>query len=143
MSISQRLKAWQPGHANNPLPEPFEQHALRAFSVDRPMAEWGNPIWSITRNAYRAAVRQNALETLAITEWTLDEDDAAMKLTALALAFTFGAHEVGPELRAQVFDYCQSFITDLWPVVGRPAMTPGGMARNQADLRLMAARKVS
>jgi hypothetical protein len=138
MNVAQELRDWQPGF--QPLPEPFEQQALRMFAVDRPIAEWGNPIWRDTRNAYRAAVRQSALETMALSAWTLDT--AAPLLAEQSIRLCFGDREIGPAVREEVLNYAESYLEDLWPIVGRPVMSPGGIARNAADLR-MAGRKVS
>jgi len=139
-TVAQTLREWQPGL--QPLPEPFEQQALRMFAVDRPMAEWGNPIWRDTRNAYRAAVRQSALETLELMTWTLET--AAPLLAEQSMILCFGeGREIGPAVRAEVLSYAESYLEDLWPIVGRPVMSPGGLARNAADLRLAAARKAS
>ena len=137
MVTRQQLQSWQPGQ---PLPEPFEQQACRLFGVALPMAEWGNPTFSTTRNAYRSSVRANALETLALTNWTLDT--AAPLLAEQSIRLCFGDREIGPAVRAEVLSYAESYLEDLWPIVGRPVMSPGGIARNNADLRLMAARKV-
>jgi len=138
MTIAQQLRNWQPGL--QPLPEPFEQQALRMFSVDRPMAEWSNPIWRDTRNAYRAAVRTSALETIESMTWTLDT--AGPLLAEQSIVLLFGEREIGPAIRTEVLKYAESYLEDLWPVFGMPVMSPGGIARNAADLR-MAGRKVS
>ncbi len=138
-TVAQTLREWQPGQ--QPLPEPFEQQAVRLFMANHPLVEWGNPLWSSTRNAYRRAVQKNALETIELMTWTLDT--AAPLLAEQSMILCFGeGREIGPAVRAEVLSYAESYLEDLWPIVGRPVMSPGGQAKNAADLRLMRARKV-
>jgi len=123
------------------LPEPFEEQAVRVFSAHWPMSEWGNPQFKIERDAARAIVRKNALDTIELMTWTLDT--AAPLLAEQSILLCFGAdREIGPAVRAEVLSYAESYLEDLWPIVGRPVMSPGGIARNAADLR-MAGRQVS
>lgn len=142
MTIRQQLRAWQPSLAPNPLPEPFEAQALRVFALRYPMQEWGNPLFKAERDAARGIARENALEVIASMTWTLDT--AAPLLAEQSTLLCFGEdREIGPAVRAEVLSYAESYLEDLWPIVGRPVMSPGGIARNAADLRLDAARKVS
>lgn len=133
MNLIEQLRGWSTG----PLPDQeLELAAWRLFSVSHPSADWADNIWHDTRNAFRAEVVK-----LALLPWTLST--ALDLLTEQSIRLTFGDREIGPELRQEIRNYAESYLEDLWPVVGRPAMTIGGIARNNADLRLMAARQVS
>lgn len=121
MNVTQQLTNWQPGQ---PLPAPFEQQAVRLFSVDRPIAEWGNPIWSTTRNAYRSEVRRAAIETASMV-WAMppaaDANDPrwrdAFFSTQLAdvtaqLIYGRSLGALVPLVRADIKSYADSYTED-------------------------------
>lgn len=138
MTIREQLQAWQPAQRSNPLPEPFEQQAFKVFAQRLDMASWADPLFKAERDAARKIVRDNALETMDQMAWTLDT--AAGLLAEQSIGLLFGQREVGPTARGQVLDYAESYLEDLWPVFGHPFMSPGGQAKNAADLRLTKAR---
>lgn len=140
MTLRQQLRAWKPSLAPNPLPEPFEGQALRVFSAHHPIAAWADPLFKGERDAARAVVQKNALDTIESMTWTLDT--ALDLLTEQSIGLLFGEREIGPALRKEVRDYSESFLEDLGPVIGYPAMSPAGQAKNAADLQAMPARKV-
>lgn len=114
MSIVTQLKNWKTG----PLPDgDLELAALRLFSIAHPMADFALGEFSALRNQYRAEVVK-----LTLLPWTLA--NAADLLAEQSIRLAFGDHvkNVSDGLKAEVHSYAQSYIEDLWPVIGRPGM---------------------
>jgi len=121
------------GWTTGPLPsQDLEQIALRLFCRHYPMADWGDPVFSARRNECRRFTMELRDEFQRIDRWTLF--DAAERLTEQSLRLCYGEHPIGPTLRAQVQDYCESFLEDLLALFLSKLFYPRDVEANQIEV---------
>lgn len=120
--------AWTSG----PLPSPLEQIALKLFSRQYPMAAWGDSVFSRERNDCRRFALQLRVDYLKIDRWSIE--GAHEQLAVQLQQIIFGDRRLGPTIRREILDYCETFLCDAWGLFRKRLVYPRDVDKNAAEL---------
>ena len=120
---------WQSG----PLPNAELEHiAWLLFQHKYPLVTYDNALMSAERDECRRLALRIRVKCLTMDRWTLF--DAAERLTDQALQLCWGDRRIGPTLRNQVKDYCDSFMEDLLALFPAKLFYPRDVERNAVEV---------
>lgn len=116
-----------------PLPTPELEHvAWLLFRERYPLIGYDNSLVEDERNKCRRLALTLRAKFQQIDRWTLF--DAAERLTDQACRLSFGDRRLGPTLRNQVKDYCESFMEDLLVLFPAKLFYPRDVEANQIEV---------
>lgn len=125
----QGLLGWQTG----PIPiTELEQAALKIFALTYAMSDWADPRMGLERNACRKLALQLRCDFLKMDRWSLD--GAAEKLADETQDLIFGERRIGKTIRAEIVDYCDTFLADAWAHFSRRLFYAKDVEANRAEV---------
>lgn len=121
------------GWTMGPLPDQrLEQLAWKLFTFDRGSVPAWDQVFPSTRDDYRRFVLQLRVEFLTLDAWTIE--NGSEKLSEELGGLLFGERRLGPTLREELRDYCDSFLADAWGYFSKKLFYPNDVAKNEAEL---------
>lgn len=121
------------GWTSGPFPiDELEQAARKIFGLTYARHDWDDPRMGIERNACRKLALQLRVDFLKMDRWTLE--DAHDKLADEMQDLIFGERRIGKTLRAEVRDYCETFLADAWGHFSKRLFYPEQVEANRVEV---------
>jgi hypothetical protein len=121
------------GWKSGPLPTAELEHvAWLLFRELYPLINFDNALMQDERNHSRKLALTLQAKFRQMDRWTIE--NAHEKCAAELQAVMFGDHRLGPSIRRELLDYCETFIADAWGHFRQRLFYPSQVEANQREI---------